>query len=196
MTTLTSALKEWSVAVDALASGQTILLLRKGGIREVGGGFSVSHRQVILYPTYEHQKPHLLKAAYQSAVQPVSAGWHPERVPLRAWADITDVWQVSEPSALAALQPFHIWHAQFATERFNWKPRQPLYLLLLRVYRLPEPVEIPYHASYGGCRSWLALQTAIAIDSASPVLSPEQYHHQRDRIQTELARYQPLPHKA
>ena len=31
--TLSHALKEWAIVVDALAAGKTIMLLRKGGIR-------------------------------------------------------------------------------------------------------------------------------------------------------------------
>jgi hypothetical protein len=85
---LSPALKEWAVAVDALAAGQTILLLRKGGIREQGGTFAVPHRQVWLYPTYEHQKPHLLRSDYAAQVTEVPSGWHPEQVKIQAWAQI------------------------------------------------------------------------------------------------------------
>ncbi|WP_346292590.1 DUF1802 family protein [Sphaerothrix gracilis] len=182
MTALKPALKEWAVAVEALAAGDTIVLLRKGGIREVGGQFTVPQRRVILYPTYEHQKPDLLKPDYAAAVEPVVSGWHPTTVPLQAWAEITDVLQTSQESSLAALQPFHIWQPQFAAERFNWKPKQPLYILLLRVYRLPQIVEILYHPSYGGCRSWTELQTAIALDGSTPALTHEDYQQQRDRL--------------
>ena len=56
LTTTLHALKEWAVAVNALESGKTIMLLRKGGIHERGGRFQVAHEQVLLYPTYEHQQ--------------------------------------------------------------------------------------------------------------------------------------------
>ena len=36
-------LKEWAITVDALAQGQQILLLRKGGIHESGKDFRVVH---------------------------------------------------------------------------------------------------------------------------------------------------------
>ena len=44
------ALKEWAVTVRALAQGQQILLLRKGGIHESGKDFRVIHPQFLLYP--------------------------------------------------------------------------------------------------------------------------------------------------
>ena len=50
------ALKEWAVAIKALEAGKTIMLLRKGGIHERGGCFHVPQREVLLYPTYEHQQ--------------------------------------------------------------------------------------------------------------------------------------------
>ena len=43
---LTSALKEWAVAVEALEQGKTIMLLRKGGISEQGGRFQVKSDRV------------------------------------------------------------------------------------------------------------------------------------------------------
>ncbi len=58
---LRQALKEWAIAIEALETGKTIILLRKGGIREKGGHFQAKYLQVWLYPTYEHQKPQLLK---------------------------------------------------------------------------------------------------------------------------------------
>lgn len=186
-TMLNHALKEWSVAVNALTQGETILLLRKGGIREVGGRFAVAHDTVLLYPTYEHQQPHLLKPQYAEPVKPVESGWHPEQIPIQAWAQITQVSAVTDAAAIAALNPFHIWTNQLATERFNWKPKQPLYLLMLRVYRLPNVVQIPYQESYGGCRSWIDLEQSIDISTATPVLSAEGYAAQVQQIKTAIA---------
>ncbi|MGP1384090.1 MAG: DUF1802 family protein [Thainema sp.] len=185
-TTLNHALKEWSVAVNALTHSETILLLRKGGIREVGGRFTVAHDQVLLYPTYEHQQPHLLKPQY-AEVKPVESGWHPERIPIQAWAKITQVSAVADAGAIAALNPFHIWTDRLATERFKWKPKQPLYLLMLRVYRLPSIVQIPYQESYGGCRSWIDLEQSIDISTATPALSAEDYAVQVQQIETAIA---------
>ena len=51
------ALKEWAVTVRALAQGQQILLLRKGGIHEEGKDFRVIHPEFLLYqPTSTNGK--------------------------------------------------------------------------------------------------------------------------------------------
>ncbi|MBW4523027.1 MAG: DUF1802 family protein [Scytolyngbya sp. HA4215-MV1] len=171
----THALKEWAVAVDALEQGKTILLLRKGGIRERGKSFSVAHRQVLLYPTYEHQQPHLLKAEYAHRVEPVPSGWHPPAVRIIVWAEITHVFRVLERDRVLALLPYHIWTLDFVTERLQWQPDSPLYVLLLRTYRLRQQCIIPYQPKYGGCKSWIDLAESIDLDTANPSLSETEY---------------------
>ena len=183
-TMLSTALKEWAVAVDALADGETSLLLRKGGIREQGGGFVVAQPLVWLYPTYEHQKPHLLKPEYADRITPVASGWHPEQVEIKAWAEITNTLQVSEAATLDQLLPFHVWNSEFALERLKWKPKSPISVLLLRVYRLPQPQIIPYRSEYGGCKSWIDLQVELSPAKAIPVISEDAYLRQVEQLQT------------
>lgn len=182
---LQNALKEWSVAVDALAQGQTLLLLRKGGIREIGNTFRVPHQRVWLYPTYEHQKPGLLKPQWASQVTPVEPGWHPAQITIKAWAHITHVWTVRDQQSVDSLLPFHIWNKQFVTERFQWKPKQPLHVLLMRVYRPIKPEHIDWQSDYGGCRSWLTLKNSLdthpcisAIDDRTWTNTAQTIHHQ------------------
>jgi hypothetical protein len=185
-----AALKEWAIAVNALTQGETIVLLRKGGLREQSGKFTIPSKQVWLFPTYEHQQPHLLKAPYGDRVRPVPSGWHPERIEIPAWAEIGEVLQVQDPQVVARLFPFHIWSESFVAERLAWKPQTPLFVLLLRVYRLKHPHEIAYRESYGGCRSWIKLEQALTSEGAIAVLSDEVYAQQvnliRERLQNPL----------
>ncbi|MDP9314815.1 MAG: DUF1802 family protein [Chloroflexota bacterium] len=172
------ALKEWAVATDALERGETIMLLRKGGIREEGKHFKVAHDEVLLYPTYEHQQRHLLKPQYADRVEPVPSGWHPETVRIGAFARITDIFQVSERETVEGLLPFHVWNEQFAAERFGWKPRFPLYVMLLRGYKLAQEQVIEYRSEYGGCKSWIDLALPVSLAGMRPVLSDSEYASQ------------------
>ena len=181
--TLVHALKEWRVAVTALEQGETIVLLRKGGIREAGGKFTVAHDRVLLYPTYEHQRSHLVKPQYAAVITPVEPGWHPETVRIGSWAMITDRLQSSDAATMAALFPFHIWNEVFVAERLQWKPNRPIEVLLLRVYTLPQPQVIAYDAAYGGCKSWLDLMQAIVLDDSTPALEDADYRKRCDQIQ-------------
>ncbi len=167
------ALKEWAIAVEALTAGETIILLRKGGIKEKN--FQVQHSPIWLYPTYEHQKPHLLKPEYAKSVIPVESGWHPKTVEVKSCAEITDVLPISDRSQIEALLPYHIWNEQMISDRLKWKPQQPIIVLLLRVYRLPQPQTISYNDSYGGCKSWIDLIEAIPTDKLIPVIEDRKY---------------------
>lgn len=178
---VTTALKEWAVAVDALTQAETILLFRKGGIREQGGAFRIEQSHFWLYPTFEHQKPHLLKPQYANQVIPVASGWHPETVKIQAWAEMTQMFEISEASVILDLLPFQIWTEAFLAERLKWKPRLPLSVLLLRVYRLAHPHMIPYDQAYGGCKSWVELG-ALASEPAIPVLTDATYAQQVQTI--------------
>ncbi|NJN88563.1 MAG: DUF1802 family protein [Leptolyngbyaceae cyanobacterium SL_7_1] len=193
---MTPALKEWAIAIDALTSGKMILLLRKGGIREVNGKFQVAHQRVWLYPTYEHQQPQWLKPPYNQQIQSVPSGWHPTPVRLTSWADITHIFATTDPAAVPALLPFHVWNESFVLEKLRWKPRQPLYLLLLRVHQLQTPYTVPYQADYGGCRSWIDLTpdrpTALAFDQdpTYPVLTDGEYADRVKAIATLTASWE------
>lgn len=170
---LSFALKEWAIAIEALTTGKTIVLLRKGGIREVE--FQVEQPWFWLYPTYEHQKPDLLKAEYADSVIPVASGWHPQTVTITGCAEITESFPVSSKTEIEALQPYHIWQESMVSDRLKWKPQKPLMVLLLRVYRLASPQTIPYNDNYGGCKSWIELINPIATDSLTPVIGAEEY---------------------
>lgn len=187
MSQLIQALKEWQIAVEALEQAQLIMLLRKGGLREEGGKFTVPADRVLLYPTYEHQQPQWLKPDYANRVQPVESGWHPTTVQIGAWAEITEVFQVHDRDRLTALQPFHIWTEPFVFERLKWKPSQPVSVLLLRTYRLPQLQQIDYSAAYGGCKSWIDLAQPISLAGSVPVLTEPAYAEQVAAIRTVVA---------
>ncbi len=77
-------LKEWALAIDALYSGDLILLLRKGGIRDSAKPFACPHNQALLFPTYEHQLTQSLKTAPSQTLS------SPEPdISLKAWIQIT-----------------------------------------------------------------------------------------------------------
>ena len=103
------AFKEWAVTVRALAEGEQLVTLRKGGIREENKHFELEHEQFFLYPTFDHQRNDLvreshhpeLRRALEEGVWPdeepppralLQDGGipQPDRVRIRAWAEVTD----------------------------------------------------------------------------------------------------------
>src|SRR3954449_13583364 len=63
------AFKEWAVTVRALAEGEQLLTLRKGGIRETNRHFRLEHDRFFLYPTFDHQRNDLVRASHRPELQ-------------------------------------------------------------------------------------------------------------------------------
>ena len=171
-----AALKEWAVTVEALERGAQIVLLRKGGIREEGKEFRAVYPQFLLYPTYEHQRADLMKPAFAKELRELlerRTDW--ERVTFTHWARLEEALELTDAAALGRLSPFHIWSDDYAESRLRWKPRKPLTAMLLRVYRLAEAQQIPYIPAFGGCRSWVTLDSEVALGELTPVMTEDQF---------------------
>jgi len=175
-------LKEWQVAITALLQGETIVLLRKGGIREPK--FSLAARQVLLLPTLEHQKTDLLKDAFRALFTEslcTEAG-AADQVRFEGWATITHALPITTAAEVDALLPHLVWNGQFVEERLGWQPDRPLYGLLLRAYRLEAPLVLPRHAGYSGCRSWVKIDESVAVGNSTPALAEANYTDQVNAI--------------
>jgi hypothetical protein len=183
------AFKEWAVTVRALATGQQIVLVRKGGIREEGREFRVEEPRFLLYPTYEHQRADLLQPPYRPDLDAVLAAPPPPgTVRLDHWAEVTDVYETLEAAEVEALAPHFIWTTTYAEERLRWRPKKPLYVLLLRVYRLAAAHDVPVLPTYLGCKSWVELAQPISLEGMTPTLDDAAYAARRAAIQTALGR--------
>lgn len=175
------ALKEWAVVVRALTAGDEILLLRKGGIAEKQ--FLVEHEQFYLYPTYEHQQQSQLQSRYHAALaQELAAPRDPGLTRIALWARVVEAYAVTSDAVADALAPYTCWTADYIRERLHWRPKKPLYAMLVRVYRLVPPREIPVLAEYGGCRSWLRLGVELGGTALEPALSGAEFERQATPI--------------
>ncbi|MBE9159762.1 DUF1802 family protein [Nodosilinea sp. LEGE 06152] len=184
-------LKEWQVAIAALLQGDTILLLRKGGIREAKGQFSLVAREVLLLPTLEHQKLDLLKDEFRSLAHSGQAD-QPDQVQFEGWAAITHAFLLKAETEVAPLLPYLVWNEQFVAERLAWQPDRPLYALLLRAYRFQNSLMLPRHKGYSGCRSWVDIGQEVEVDSHTPALPEAAYQEQVEAIVASLPLVTPL----
>src|ERR1700733_2855483 len=145
---LSIALKEWHIVSRALASGRQIILLRKGGISESIGGFELEHSQFLLFPTFLHQNLQMLKPEVHEQYQPHSA--EPAKIEISLAAEVSDIVRLENRQQMDALDAQHIWTQPLIDMRFNYRPSNPLYLLLLRAYRLRQTVTIANTPEYAG----------------------------------------------
>src|SRR6202051_3543353 len=110
------AFKEWAVTVRALAEGEQLITLRKGGIREPGKPFRLAHERFFLYPTFDHQPGDLVRESHQPELRraleegvwsegepalPAFASGapvqQPDRVRIRAWAQVAGHFTIADP---------------------------------------------------------------------------------------------------
>jgi len=181
------ALKEWAVTVDAMAKGDQVLLLRKGGIHEDGKDFRVIHREFLFYPTYLHQKEDLLQPAYQPALRKLlEQPQDNDRITFSYWARAEEVLEISEQKKVDNLEAHHIWTTAYAQSKLHWKPMLPMSVLLLRIYKLEQPVTIPYLPEYGGCTSWVEVLSDVNLGQMEPVLNEAKFQRRCDDIKGSL----------
>ena len=103
-----TALKEWAVLVDAMARGDVVAMVRKGGIREQRAGFQVRHDRFLLYPTYFHEKAAEVAPRFVPTLDAAHARRPPEGiVRLEYVADVAAVWTVSDLDRLRAIEGEH-----------------------------------------------------------------------------------------
>ena len=181
------ALKEWAVTVQALAQGEQILLLRKGGIHESSKDFRVLHPEFLLYPTYEHQKVELLQPAYQPALEALlEQPRDPDKITFTHFARMEEALELLEQDKVDDLEPHYIWTTAYAQSRLRWKPTLPLSVMLLRVYQLEAPVTVPWLPEYGGCTSWVEDLVEVPLGNMEPVMSDEEFRRRVDEIKGSL----------
>jgi hypothetical protein len=176
------AFKEWAVVVEALGSGEQILVLRKGGIRERHGTFQVEHHEFWLFPTQYHETEHAIIPSKRPLLHDLQARTDEEFVDIEFYAIAENVVTISDASLLRRLQGRHIWTEKVLQERFEFGREPGLQALLTRIYRLPSPQRFVLRESYAGCKSWVQLEHSIRTAELRPVLTDAGFSAQQERI--------------
>jgi hypothetical protein len=181
------ALKEWAVLVDAMARGNLIAMIRKGGIRENRAGFDVRHDRFLLYPTYFHEKLDELAERFHSTLEAAHANRPPEgMIQLRYVASVAAVWLVTDLERLRAIGHEHglTWGA--VESRFRYRDDPRVHVVAVRIAKLPAVVTIPEVRRYTGCVSWVKLDEAIDVSDAHPVLDEESFAMRLAKLESAL----------
>jgi hypothetical protein len=154
-----AALKEWAVVCKALEEGRQILLLRKGGIMEYRQGFEVKHDEFLLFPTFEHQSKESIQPDYLSGLYSVL-----QNTPINgknritSYAKVVDIREVSDKSVLQKLEKYHIWNDRYVNIRMDYNSKRPMSVILLRVYKMDNPIEVDIKPEWAGCKSWIPIE--------------------------------------
>ena len=163
-TAMTPALKEWAIVCKALEDGRQVLLLRKGGIMEYRQGFDVKHYNFLLYPTFEHQSKESIQVDYADKLDIVSKEQpkSDKKNQITSYARTVIVKRVTDSSLLQGLQKYHIWSDRYVSARMNYNPKKPMSIILLRVYKLDNPIEVDVKSEWLGCKSWISIGSHLS----------------------------------
>ena len=181
------ALKEWAVLVNAMARGDLIAMIRKGGIREKRAGFDVRHDRFLLYPTFFHEKLNELAPRFHPSLESAHATRPPDgTIELRYLANVAAVWQVTELERLRAIGHEHglTWGAVESRFRYREDPR--VHVVAVRIAKLPTVVTLPEARRYTGCVSWVKLDEAVEVSGAHPVLDEESFAMRLAKLESAL----------
>jgi hypothetical protein len=181
-----TALKEWSVVVDALARGAVIALVRKGGIREQRAGFVVRHERFLLYPTYFHENTAGLARALRQDLHEPARAPAPGTVHVTHVADVAAVWHVETLEPLRRIDGEHPLAWPAVESRFHYRGTPGVQVVALRVARLRTPVDVPELPRYRGCVSWVELGQDVDTGGAEPVVPGAEFSRRLDAMAQHL----------
>ena len=187
-----TALKEWAVVIEAMAAGHQIFLLRKGGIAETGPGFEPglkpAHREFLAFPTWEHQHLDSVRPEFHYLFSNIAEP-NPENLEIRYSGQVADVLTAPRSrSEIEHLNSRHIWTDNYVDKRYEYRPDLPLFVVIVRLFRLREPHIIPLDPRYAGCRSWVELSEDAPTDALEPVLDDVAFDLHRNQLRTHLLR--------
>lgn len=166
-----TALKEWATVLEAMARGEQLVLIRKGGLVEPGRGFELLSPTFAFYPTFEHQAVGYLRAPYQRYFEEARRRRAPEgEVRLELVGHAVSSVRCADPAIVERLRDFHVYNEAFVRQRLKWQPEEPLAIVVVRVFRLPSPQVLTVTPRYAGCKSWVDLDAPLPVAGAVPVL--------------------------
>ncbi len=186
------AFKEWGIIVDALGRGDQIIVLRKGGVKEGRAGFKVEHSRFLLFPTLFHQQRDSVIAPAQVRYDEIAPHFPaPNILRLAFLAEVVMTKKLIALAEVEALRGQHIWREEVIGQRFEWGRERGIFVLAVRVFRLPKTVELPLLPAYEGCKSWVELDRDVDTAGALPVMTDPAFAAKLSRFNSTLAAARP-----
>ncbi len=192
-----AALKEWAIVCKAAEDGKQVLLFRKGGIMEYRNGFELKYKNFFLFPTFEHQSMDSIQNEYKIELESLEkknmmkedqmdSNSSSENnfdttkniTNINLFVEITYFNEINDINKLEKLEKYHIWNLDYVKMRFNYNPKKPLYLMLLRTYRLNDTIKIHNKSEWAGCKSWIQIDLKDkALDNYFPNNSSQNFEY-------------------
>lgn len=175
-------LKEWSGVIEALGTGQQILVVH---------GFQPRYDEVILYPTFsfytkymesleERFQSRYIEMVRKSGIETTARGKQELLVDLKYSAKVDGCYTVSDAKSWKALENEYIWTSKHVIDYAESKSGKA-FLWLLRVYKLAKP-EVVGRWNMGGPPDYYRHNEDLSTKGAIPVLSDSDYNARKENI--------------
>jgi hypothetical protein len=176
------AFKEWAAVCRALATGRQSIILRKGGIHEGRAGFRVEHDEFWLFPTRFHEARESLSSEAAHLIDEAAAQQPaPGAFALRHYAVVDCVVELTDERQLDRLRGHHVLAEEVVRQRFHYR-RAGLFVLIVRVFAMPQPHVLAETPEIAGCKSWVRLDVAVSTAGALSVQNDQAFDERRGAI--------------
>jgi hypothetical protein len=171
---LQTALRLPTPDVEALIQGRTIAAMPRKFINP-GLQFALypTNVSINLVPFERHYRSIFLPIA-QSALAQLGS----ETVSIKAWARCELCQMLSEPESLEALSRLTVWTIEALQQTLLQRPH--IFLAYLRVYLLPQPIEVLVDTQD---RQFVPLPHSRTVSAATPVLSDRLFTQRRRQLE-------------
>ena len=190
------ALKEWSTTAEALGKGLVTAIWRKGGIddnpsiRAKYESFEIKHTNFVFFPTYTHENLEKIKREFYFLYEQSNSVRKEIDIRIKYWAEIHEEIAVEKIDQLLNLSNELVNSTEHLVSSWNLHPSHSGKLIILRVYKLANPIIIPNSEEYKGCKSWVEIKADIPRAGSEAVL-PYKEFNRKVRLIKELLKAEP-----
>ncbi|MEG4025007.1 DUF1802 family protein [Microcoleus sp. S13C4] len=159
--------------VEALIEGRVIAAMPRIFI-EPGRSFALypANISINLLPHQQYYRSSFLPIAKTSFSQLTS-----ETILIKAWAKCEWCQILNDPESLEALSQLTVWTTEALQQTLL--QRRNIFLTHLRVYLLPQPLEMPVHPS----GNFVSLPKSLNVTDSTPVLSDSIFAKRRQKLE-------------
>ncbi|MEG4850314.1 DUF1802 family protein [Microcoleus sp. B5-D4] len=123
-------------------------------------------------PCDQYYRSHFLPVAQKALAQLNS-----NKVSIKAWAKCELCQMVNEPESLEDLSRLTVWKTEALQQILQQRPF--IFVAYLRVYLLPQPLEMPVHPS----GNFVPLPKSLTVTDSTPVLSDSIFAKRRQKLE-------------
>jgi hypothetical protein len=123
-------------------------------------------------PYDQYYRSHFLPVAQKALAQLNS-----DKVSIKAWAKCELCQMVNEAESLEALSRLTVWKTEALQQILQQRPF--IFVAYLRVYLLPQPLEMPVHPS----GNFVSLPKSLNVTDSTPVLSESIFAKRRQKLE-------------